>query len=237
MVFADAAVRDQASGLRAPGYVGSRPAGLHARVACRGRQARVLVQDGPDLHAAGRQQVGRPARHADHPGGHRRCELAGRGGGSGDGADVCGHADESVRVVHGEGHRQQRHELHFAQRESGPRRRAAVVQGAVGEDHGGESEHGRACVDGAARGAVGCDQEASSAAGYGSEDARRAGTRWAAGHKDAAVRNRWSGADVFSSVRVGDLSDHYARAKALLYAPFVALGILDRACKPDKVAL
>lgn len=51
------------------------------------------------------------------------------------------------------------------------------------------------------------------------------------------MRNRFAGADVFSSIRVGDLPEHYARAKELLYAPFIALGILDRSCKPDKVAL
>ncbi|MCA8026426.1 hypothetical protein [Burkholderia cepacia] len=51
------------------------------------------------------------------------------------------------------------------------------------------------------------------------------------------MRNRFSGADVFSSMRVEDLDDHYQRAKRLLQPMFEAAGILDRACKPDKAVL
>ena len=54
---ADAALRDQAAGLRASGRVGRRPDRLHAGAAGRSREAGVALQDRADLHAARGQQV------------------------------------------------------------------------------------------------------------------------------------------------------------------------------------
>ena len=51
---------------------------LHAGAEGRSREDGVAVQDRADLHAAGGEQVGRPARHAHAAGGDRRRELAGR---------------------------------------------------------------------------------------------------------------------------------------------------------------
>ena len=77
-VLADAAVRDQAAGLRSSGCHHRRPDRLHAGAASRSRQARVAIQARSDVHAADCQQMGRSARDADAADGDRRCELAGR---------------------------------------------------------------------------------------------------------------------------------------------------------------
>ena len=78
VVLADAAIRHQAAGLRSPGRVARRCDRLHAGAARGGAEAALALQDRPDLHAAGRQQGRRPARHAGHAVGHRRRQLAGR---------------------------------------------------------------------------------------------------------------------------------------------------------------
>ena len=54
VVLADAAVPDQAAGLRSAGRVDRRPDRLHAGAARRGGEAGREVQDRADLHAAGR---------------------------------------------------------------------------------------------------------------------------------------------------------------------------------------
>ena len=78
VVLADAAVPDQAAGIRAPGRVDRRPDRLHAGAPRRSRQDCVELQDRADLHAAGGQQVAGSAGHAHVAARHRRRELAGR---------------------------------------------------------------------------------------------------------------------------------------------------------------
>ena len=58
VVFADAAVRHQAAGVRTSGRVGRRSDRLHAGAEGRRPEARVALQDGSDLHAAGRRAPG-----------------------------------------------------------------------------------------------------------------------------------------------------------------------------------
>ena len=58
----DAAIPDEAAGVRPAGRVDRRPDRLHAGAEGRGRQARVALQARADLHAADRQPVGRAAR-------------------------------------------------------------------------------------------------------------------------------------------------------------------------------
>ena len=57
VVFADAAVRDQAAAVRSSGRGDRRSDRLHAGAARGSGEARVALQDRSDLHAAGRQQV------------------------------------------------------------------------------------------------------------------------------------------------------------------------------------
>ena len=77
-VLADAAVCDQAAGVRASRAFDRRPDRLHAGAARRSDEGRVALQDRSDLHAARGQQVGRAARHVDAAEQHRRRELARR---------------------------------------------------------------------------------------------------------------------------------------------------------------
>ena len=78
VVCADAAVPDEAAGVRASGRVDRRSDRLHARAARGGGQAGVALQDRSDLHAARVEQVGGSARDAHAAPGHRRSQLAGR---------------------------------------------------------------------------------------------------------------------------------------------------------------
>ncbi len=75
MVFADAAVSDEAARLRSTGAHGGRADRLHAGVARRSGQDRVALQARTHLHAAGRQPRRRTARDAQAVGRH---ELARR---------------------------------------------------------------------------------------------------------------------------------------------------------------
>ena len=84
MVRGDAAIPDEAAGIRPPGVFDRRLDRFHARAEGRSGQARVAVQDRTALHAARGQQVGRSARHADAAIGRRRHQLGGRVGRSGD---------------------------------------------------------------------------------------------------------------------------------------------------------
>ena len=56
VVRADAAVRHQTAGLRSAGRLGRRSDRLHAGAARRSGEARLAIQDGSDLHAAGGEQ-------------------------------------------------------------------------------------------------------------------------------------------------------------------------------------
>ena len=78
VVFADAAVPDQAAGLRPAGAGDRRSDRLHAGAARGSGQGDRAVPDRPDLHAAGRQQGRRPDRDAGDGDAGRRDELARR---------------------------------------------------------------------------------------------------------------------------------------------------------------
>ncbi len=77
VVRADPAGSDQASRLRSTGCFRKRSDRLHAGAPCRSDEARVEVQVGADVYAAGCQQARRSARNARSPFGDRRHELAG----------------------------------------------------------------------------------------------------------------------------------------------------------------
>ena len=78
VVLADAAVSDQAAGLRPARRHRERPHRLHAGAAPRGARGRRLAPDGSAVHAARRQQHQRAARHVDGAEPGRRHELARR---------------------------------------------------------------------------------------------------------------------------------------------------------------
>ena len=63
MVFAHAALPDQARGVRSPGRDRSRPGRLHARDQGRGFEGRLAICAGADLHAADREGHRRQAGH------------------------------------------------------------------------------------------------------------------------------------------------------------------------------
>ena len=75
MVFADAALPDQAAAIRAAGLPRERRHRLHAGAEGRGAEDRVAVQDRSAVHAADRSRRGREDRHALRP---ERRQLAGR---------------------------------------------------------------------------------------------------------------------------------------------------------------
>ncbi len=84
VVFADAAVSDQAGGLRDAGPRRRRSDRLHAGAARRGREDRLALQARSDLHAAGRQHARRSAGDAGRGDRGWRHELARRLGRSRD---------------------------------------------------------------------------------------------------------------------------------------------------------
>ena len=85
MVFAHAAVPEQAAGLRSAGRVGQGPHRLHAGAEGRGAEDRQRVQVRPALHAAGgARQPRRPEGHDLHARHQRRRRLGRRGVRQGD---------------------------------------------------------------------------------------------------------------------------------------------------------
>ena len=79
MVFAHAAVSNQAARLRSPGRFAGRSDRLHAGAACTGAGAGLEIQNRTDLHSARRQQGGRSAG-CDHSPWHRSAARTGRAG-------------------------------------------------------------------------------------------------------------------------------------------------------------
>ena len=78
VVLPDAAVPDEAAGLRPPGFLHRRPDRLHARAARRGGGAGLALQAGTAVHAARRQPPGGSDRHPWPGRRQRRHELARR---------------------------------------------------------------------------------------------------------------------------------------------------------------
>ena len=78
VVFADAAVRHQAAAVRTSGRVARRSHRLHAGAQGGRPEARVALQAGADLHAAGREHLARAAGDVDAAQRHGRRQLAGR---------------------------------------------------------------------------------------------------------------------------------------------------------------
>src|SRR5581483_955827 len=78
MVFTDAAISDEAAGVRPSGCGRERLDRLHAGAARRSGEARVEIQNWTAVHAAGGQQDRRSAGDARAALGNRRNELAWR---------------------------------------------------------------------------------------------------------------------------------------------------------------
>ena len=146
VVLADAAVPDQAAGLRSAGHVDRRSDRLHAGAARRSGEARVEIQDRSDLHAAGGQQGRRSARHVDAAVGRRRRQLGGRLVRSRNAHGLRVFADHADVARSRAGARRQRLRLGLGQRgDRWPRRRRAAARaGAAGAGRGAAAGAGAA---------------------------------------------------------------------------------------------